>query len=45
MKKNGAVGAYPFENVNIRNFAKYTEWTQTEFKESDMKGIPYIDST
>ncbi len=31
------VGAVPFENLNIGNFAKCTEWLQAELKDSDMK--------
>ncbi len=35
---------WPFENLNIGNFAKWTEWPQPELKESDMKR-PYIFKT
>ena len=29
-------------NLNIGNFAKFTEWPQTELKESDMKGTLHM---
>ena len=34
-------GSSRLENLNIRNFAKRTEWPQTELKESDIIYVPY----
>ncbi len=42
LKLDETVGAVAVWNLNIGNFAKCTEWSQTELKESDIRSTLHI---